>query len=135
MFTDGAHRNLLSAQQIVFGILPCELNSPDSSVPSVQNASGGVIYKDRLPIQTLTVTGFDDQIIPNSSSYESEAIGLLAGLTILGDKAYKVTAYTDSSVLLGKLRQYRIKTTIEYTADPLISRLHQIISRYHVELQ
>ena len=73
--------------------------------------------------------------IPNSSSYEPEAIGLLAGLTTLGNNAYKATAYTDSKVLIGKLRQYRIKTTLEYTADPLISRLHQIISRYHVELQ
>jgi ribonuclease HI len=136
LFTDGAHRSLLSAQQIVFGVLPCDLSgsSDDSSALRIENSSGGVIYKGRVPIQTLTVTGFDDDSMPNSSSYESEAIGLLAGLTLLGDNALKVAAYTDSSVLLGKLRQYRIKATLEYTADPLISRLHQMISRYQVEL-
>jgi hypothetical protein len=122
LFTDGAHKHLLSAQQVVFGILPCEF-----SELRVQNASGGVIYKGHHPIQTLTVTGYDGQIIPNSSSYEPEAIGLLAGLTTLGDCALKVTAFTDSQVLVGKLRQYRLKSTTEYSADPLITRLHQII--------
>jgi hypothetical protein len=73
--------------------------------------------------------------MPNSSSYESEAIGLLAGLSALGDNALKVTAYTDSKVLIGKLRQYRQKYTTEYSSDPLISRLYQLISRYHVDFQ
>ncbi len=65
------HRHLLSAQQIVFGILPCDLSSQ-----SVLNSSGGVIDKDQYPIQVITVIRFDRQVIPNSSSYESEAIGL-----------------------------------------------------------
>ena len=130
LFTDGAHRQLLSAQQIVFGILPCDL----LHLP-VQNASGCVIYKGQFPLQTLTVTGFDDQVMPNSSSYEAEAIGLLAGIGALGENALKVTAYTDSKVLIGKLRQYRLKCTMEYSSDPLITRLHQVISRYHVDLQ
>jgi hypothetical protein len=38
-------------------------------------------------------------------------------------------------VLIGKLRQYRVKSTNEYSADPLITRLYQMISRYHVDLQ
>jgi ribonuclease HI len=130
LFTDGAHRKLLSVQQIIFGILPCDLSSQ-----SVLNSSGGVIYKDRYPFQLITVTGFDRQVIPNSSSYESEAIGLLAGLSALGERALQATAYTDSKALLGKLRQYRIKVTAEYSADPLITRLHCIVSQFHVNLQ
>jgi ribonuclease HI len=130
LFTDGAHRLLLSPQQLVFGILPCELSSV-----KVKNSSGGVIYKNFVPFKTLTVTGFDDQTIPNSSPYEPEALGLLAGLTTLGDNALNVEAFTDSKALIGKLRQYRLKVSEEYTADHLIARLHQLITRYHVDLQ
>ena len=129
LFTDGAHRQLLSTQQIVFGILPCDL-----SELKVQNASGGVIYKNLLPVQTLTVTGFDHQTIPNSSSYEPEAIGLLAGLITLGKDALNVEAFTDSKALLGKLGQYKRKPSDEYVADHLIARLHELISQYHVNL-
>jgi hypothetical protein len=122
LFTDGAHKLLLSPQQLVFGILPCE-----QTTVKVKNSSGGVIYKNSTPFKTLTVTGFDDQTIPNSSPYEPEALGLLAGLTILGDDALNVEAFTDSKALIGKLRQYRLKVSEEYTADHLIARLHQLI--------
>jgi len=130
LFTDGAHKLLLSPQQLVFGILPCEL-----STVKVKNSSGGVIYKNSVPFKTLTVTGFDDQTLPNSSPYEPEALGMLAGLTILGEDALNVEAFTDSKTLIGKLRQYKLKVSEEYTADHLIARLHQLITRYHVDLQ
>ena len=130
LFTDGAHRLLLSPQQLVFGILPSE-----QTEVNVNNSSGGVIYKNFVPIQTLTVTGFDDQTLPNSSPYEPEALGLLAGLTLLGDNALNVEAYTDSKTLIGKLRKYTLKVSEEYTTDHLIARLHQLIDRYNVNLQ
>ncbi len=60
LFTDGAHRKLPSVQQIIFGILPCDLSSQQAL-----NSSGGVIYKDQYPIQLITVTGFDRQVIPD----------------------------------------------------------------------
>jgi ribonuclease HI len=100
----------------------------------VQNASGGVIYKNLLPVQTLTVTGFDHQTIPNSSSYEPEAIGLIAGLITLGKDALNVEAFTDSKALIRKLSQYKRKPSDEYVADHLIARLHELISQYHVDL-
>ena len=82
----------------------------------------------------MTVTGFDHQMIPNSSSYEPEAIGLLAGLITLGKDALNVEAFTDSKALLGKLGQYKRKPSDEYVADHLIARLHELISQYHVNL-
>ena len=47
----------------------------------------------------------------------------------------QITREGEEDKWIGKLRQYKLKVSEEYTADHLNARLHQLITRYHVDLQ
>ena len=127
IFTDGAWQQSQTDRQNIFGLHPGE--SPRSYL-----SAGGIVLHKKSLQSLYYVTGFDHNTIIASSSYEPEAIAIIAIFYQLGSSIKGGTIYTDCKSLVDKLQSCSNNYSTVYSGDVWVSTIYQLQQLFSVRI-